>query len=330
MSIAVLPAPPAALDRAEGAGECAAIETQYLPGEPLDLAATLAPLVRIRSDPTTRDESAAGVYWRVTSTPDGPATMRIRQIAGGAHIVAFGPGAERAIAAAPELLGRGDDWSQLRIEGPAWLVETRRRNPGLRLCRSGAVFEVLAHAILEQKVTGLEAHTAWARLHRRYADAAPGPAGTVPAGLLAPLSAAQWRAIPAWEWQRAGVDRARRQALLAAAAVASALERTLQLGRGDEEITRRLRAVPGVGVWTAAETTQRAHGDPDAPSFGDYHLAHEVGYAFDGRRGDDERMRELLEPWRGQRQRIVRLIGLAARREPRRGPRMTLPEHRRG
>jgi hypothetical protein len=39
-------------------------------------------------------------------------------------------------------------------------------------------------------------------------------------------------------------------------------------------------------------------------------------------------MLELLEPWRGHRQRVIRLIGLSGAREPRRGPRLAPEDHR--
>jgi hypothetical protein len=44
---------------------------------------------------------------------------------------------------------------------------------------------------------------------------------------------------------------------------------------------------------------------------------------FTGRpRGDDDEMCELLEPWAGQRQRVVRLIELSGVHAPRFGPRL--------
>ncbi|MDQ1531086.1 MAG: hypothetical protein QOE37_1191, partial [Microbacteriaceae bacterium] len=91
----------------------------------------------------------------------------------------------------------------------------------------------------------------------------------------------------------------------------------------------RLRAVPGVGLWTYAEVAQRALGDADAVSVGDYHLAAAVGWALVGRPVDDDGMLELLEPWRGHRQRVVRLIYRSGVRTPRRGPRITIEDHRR-
>ena len=90
----------------------------------------------------------------------------------------------------------------------------------------------------------------------------------------------------------------------------------------------KLRSLPGVGVWTAAETTQRSHGDPDSPSVGDFHLPALVGWALIGKPVDDDGMLELLEPWAGHRQRIMRLIGVSGFRKPAFGPRMTIQDHR--
>ena len=56
-------------------------------------------------------------------------------------------------------------------------------------------------------------------------------------------------------------------------------------GRG----RRRLRSIPGIGAWTCAEVRQRSLGDPDAVSFGDYHVAKDVGWALTGTPFDDDR-----------------------------------------
>jgi 3-methyladenine DNA glycosylase/8-oxoguanine DNA glycosylase len=112
------------------------------------------------------------------------------------------------------------------------------------------------------------------------------------------------------------------------AEVAASLERTLALGRGGVEVSQKLRSIHGVGVWTAAETTQRSHGDPDSPSVGDYHLPALVGYALLGKPVDDDGMLELLEPYAGHRQRVMRLIEASGVRKPMRGPRMTIQDHR--
>ena len=88
---------------------------------------------------------------------------------------------------------------------------------------------------------------------------------------------------------------------------------------------QRLLAFPGVGPWTAAKVAMVALGDADAVPVGDYHLPHSIGYALEGTvRSTDERMLELLEPYRGHRARVVRLITSAGIAAPRFGPRKPL------
>jgi hypothetical protein len=72
-----------------------------------------------------------------------------------------------------------------------------------------------------------------------------------------------------------------------------------------------------------AETLRSATGDPDALSLGDFHTPHLVSWALAGEaRGDDARMLELLEPYRGQRARLVRVLELSGLMAPRFGPRL--------
>ena len=106
---------------------------------------------------------------------------------------------------------------------------------------------------------------------------------------------------------------------------AEALERVA--GLPGEEADRRLRSLPGIGVWTSAEVRQRALGDPDAVSFGDYHVAKDVGWALTGEEFDDAALASYLEPWRGQRGRVPFLCLAAGHRRPRRGPRMSPRTH---
>ena len=302
------------------------VTTVYAPAEPIELIATVRVLRRGAGDPTFRREPDRPIVWRTVRTPIGAATLRLAQHTDGAvHAYAWGDGAEWAIDGVPELLGEGDDWTGLDVSEVPLLAETLRRHPGLRLTRCRQVFEMLVGAILEQKVATVDANRAWAWLIRRHGGPAPGPA---PDGMRVAPSASGWRRIPSWDWHRAGVDPKRSGAVMAASRVAPGLERTLGLGRGGAEIAQRLRGVPGVGIWTAAETSQRAHGDPDAPSFGDLHLPGIVGTALIGSTVDDAGMLDLLEPWRGHRQRVVRLVGASGVSVPRRVQRLTPQDHR--
>ncbi|MPZ67148.1 MAG: DNA-3-methyladenine glycosylase 2 family protein [Pseudonocardiaceae bacterium] len=297
-------------------------ERSWRPGFPLDMRAVLAPLRRGRGDPalTVDDE---GSVWRAGTTPDGPATIALRRADDGTvHAGCWGPGAAWTLDGLPALLGAADDDSGFVAHHPL-LARARRRMPGLRLGSSRRVWDVLVPAVLEQKVTGIEARRSWRELCYRFGTPAPGPA---PQRLRVPPTPAAVRAIPDWEWHRAGVDRSRRRALLAAASVAHRLERAVELG--GEPGRTLLRKIPGIGVWTAAEIAQRAWGDPDAVSIGDFHIPSMVGWALLGRTLDDGGMLEVLEPYAPQRHRAVRYVEASGVRRPRFGPRYAPRDYR--
>ncbi|MGL4338811.1 MAG: DNA-3-methyladenine glycosylase family protein [Rhodoglobus sp.] len=299
------------------------LRSTYAPAQPVDLLHTLRPLSRGPFDPTLRVEPSG--YWRTLRTPLGAATLHLAQRRHGIEATAWGPGAHWALDGVPELLGHGDDGGDLDVSGSAFLAEARRRNPGLRLLRTRQVVEMLLPAILEQKVTSKEAWRSWRTLIGKFGEVAPGPA---PEGMLVFPAPETWRRVPSWEWHRAGVGPERSATILRVTAVAASLERTLEHGRDGQAASKKLHSIAGIGVWTAAETTQRAHGDADSPSIGDYHLPALVGWALVGAPVDDDGMLELLSPWAGQRQRVVRLIEASGFAKPRFGPRMTVQDHR--
>lgn len=301
-----------------------ALHNTWTPADPVDPAQVLWPLRRGGHDPTLRFEP--GGIWRTSLTPHGPVTLHLALDARPAiGSRAWGPGAEWATAQLPELLGAGDDWSTLDTSGHPVLHRSRRAHPGLRIPRTTMVFESLVPAVLEQRVVGADARRSWRDLVSRFGSQPPGPA---PAGMRVPPSAPEWGRIPPWEWHRANVDPGRAATIGRAAKVADGLQRTVEQGLGGPAATAALRTVPGIGVWTAAEVAQRAHGDPDTVSVGDYHLPALVGLALIGRPVDDDGMLELLEPWRGHRQRVMRLIESSGVRKPRFGHRAPRVDHR--
>jgi len=264
--------------------------------------------------------------WRTGNTPEGPATVHLSATGGAVTCRGWGAGAEWAVEQVPELLGADDDWSGLDATGHPLLARTRRTTPGMRVPRTAVVFDVLVPAVLEQRVVGADARRSWLQLVTKFGLPAPGPA---PAGMRVPPRPEEWAAIPSWEWHLAGVDPGRARTVQNAARVAEGLQRTVFRGRGGPQVVSALRSVPGIGVWTAAEIVQRAHGDPDTVSVGDYHLPALVGWALSGGPVDDEGMLELLEPWSGHRHRVVRLIESSGFRKPRFGPRTPRVDHRR-
>lgn len=281
-----------------------------------DVVLTLQPLRRGAGDPAHR--LVDGVLWRCSRTPDGPATLALRPGAGTVRALAYGPGAAWLIDRLPVLLGLDQDWGGLDVSAVPRLHETLRRHPGLRLASTGLVLESLVPAILEQKVTGTEAKASWRALLHRFGTPAPWPA---PAAMRVAPTSAQLLDVPTWGWHRLGVDHSRMRAIRAAATVAERLEGFA--GLTPETARQKLQLVPGVGEWTAAETTVRALGDADAVSVGDYHLPHMVVHTLTGRpRGSDAEMLELLAPWAGRRARVMRLIELGGVMAPRFGPRL--------
>lgn len=287
------------------------VRTLVLEG-PLDLRRTLGPHLRGSGDPTMR--LAAGRAIRAIRTADGPATIEIAQGSTGIRVEAWGPGADRALAAAPALLGLDDDRSSFVPDHPL-IRQLDREHRGLRIGRTGAVFEALLPAILEQKVTGTEAWRGLRGIVRRWGEPAPGPHAL----WLLPRPEVLV-GVPYEAFHPLGVERRRADLVRRVADRAARLEAIVELPLA--EAYRRLRSVPGIGPWTAAEVAIRALGDADAVSVGDFHLPNLVSWALAGeRRGTDERMLELLEPWRGQRGRVIRLLEASGLRPPARGPR---------
>ncbi len=279
---------------------------------------------RGRGDPTMT--VANGVLWRAARTPAGVATVALREVSRGTiRIAAWGPGREWAVDQVPALVGARDDPAGFDPAGHPLLVDTHRRNPGLRLGRTDLTFDALVQSIMEQKVTAIQAFDAWRRVVTWHGERAPGP---TPRPLFAPPTAEGWRRVPSWVWHRAGLEPPQARTIVDAARRADSIVRALAAVGSGPDRDRVLMSLRGVGVWTAAETRIRAFGDPDAVSVGDFHLAHEVGYALTGRRVDDDGMIELLSPWAGHRQRVIALIAASGVREPRRAPRLHPEDHR--
>jgi 3-methyladenine DNA glycosylase/8-oxoguanine DNA glycosylase len=289
----------------------------------LDLRRTLGIHRRGTGDPAMRVE-VSGSTWRATRTPDGPVTLLVEHREGMVRARAWGPGADRALAGLEGLLGLDDDPSVLVPRHRAVEAAVRRAR-GLRIGRTGAVLEALVPAILEQKITGDEARRTYRALIARYGEDAPGGFGLrlQPApDLLA--------ALPYHAFHPLGLERRRAELVRAVCREAARLERLGETaaGPGAGEPARAaayaaLQAFPGIGPWTAAEVGMRAFGDPDAVSVGDAHIPNMVAWALAGEaRATDERMLELLEPYRGQRGRVIRLLELAGFEAPRYGPRV--------
>lgn len=270
---------------------------------PLDLRLTLGPTRIGRGDPSThlRTDEAT----RASHTPVGPVALHLHVTGGELVARAWGPGADWALDQVPALVG-SDDEPHIPTRN-ALVADLVQRTPGLRLGRTDRVLEALVPAVCAQQVSGFEAKRAHRQIVQAYGEPAPGPAEL---GLTLPPDARTLASASHQDLHLIGLERARADVIRRAAARASTVESLIDLEHVEAEL--RLRALAGVSVWTAAIVRQVAMGDPDAVPVGDPALPHIVAWAFTGeRRGNDALMLDLLEPFRGQRARVLRLLKAA-------------------
>ncbi|MGH2756082.1 MAG: DNA-3-methyladenine glycosylase family protein [Actinomycetota bacterium] len=282
----------------------------------VDVRLTCRELSHGGGDPTIT--FGPGGVTRSTTTPEGPATIQLINVDRTTVTArAWGAGGDWALAHAPELVGAGDHPEDFRPAHPG-LRYLQRRMSGMRFTRSLAVVEALVPTILEQKVTSGEAHHSYRRLVMRYGEPAPGPFG-----LRLPPAPGVLSRLPYEEFHPLGIERRRAETIRSVCSRATPLEQISTMAPRDA--LARLTAMPGIGLWSAANVMQLATGDADAVLVGDFHLPHAVAWFLAGEaRASDERMLELLEPYRGQRARAIRLIAYSGRRAPKFGPRNRL------
>lgn len=283
-----------------------------------DLRQLLGGLRHGTHDPTIRVGRTTAM--RAARTPEGPAGALMETDGRDVTVSAWGRGASWMLETAPQLLGASDDVAGFEPRDPV-VARLNHRFPHLRIGRSGLVTETLIPTIIEQKVTGVSARRSYRALIARYGEDAPGPLG-----LRLQPEPSILASLPYYELHPLNVERRRAQTLTAACRHCAALERVASMN--GPEADRRLRALPGLGVWTAAVVRSVALGDPDAVEVGDCHIPSRVAWALAGQaRGSDQRMLELLEPYRGHRGRVVRLIEAAGLGPPRFGPRMYVADY---
>ncbi len=303
-------------------------ELDWQPDFEVDVRLTLSVLSVGARDPCQRI-TPDGSVWRASLMDTGAATLRVRSLGENrVRASAWGPGADEAIGRLPELLGANDDPKSFR-PGVPLLREAARRLRGLRIPCSGRLLEALIPAVLHQKISGRDASESWSWLVRRHGEPAPGP---LPFPMWLPPSPKAWLAVPQWDWRRAGVEPSAVTTIRLAASRAGSLERIAATSGADHPATyRALTSLAGIGPWTCAEVGHRALGDADALSVGDYNLPALTSFALAGRQLCDTEVEAFYEPWRPHRYRVTRLLELTPSAwPPRRGPRMSRPEHRHG
>jgi 3-methyladenine DNA glycosylase/8-oxoguanine DNA glycosylase len=275
----------------------------------------------------------AGLLRRAEPGPCGPLIFEATQRDEHVELSIWGPAStpsparEQALEAARAWVGWHDDIPDLVAitAGHTALQQAAQQIGAVRLSRLPRVGEAVGRAVLSQLVQGFEADRSIAQL----AAATGQPASRDLWCWPTPTALGH---TPAHAMRRCGISLRCATALHASALDDPQLERV----RTDfAKLDRRLRAIPGIGVWTSAQT-RLALGDPDAVSVGDYNLPGMVCTALAGPGAgppSDELMLELLEPYHGQRGRVIILVVAAVIRQllpraRRRAPRAAPSAHR--
>ncbi len=287
------------------------MERRWPVAGPLDLIHTLGmALPRTRSLLKVSATSASYSLWVLS----GAATIELELENGEVSATALGPGAEEALEAVPTTLGLDDDLDSFQ-PGAGLMRDLYRSNPGFRLGATGRVFDTILPTVLGQRVTTDEAGRNYEQLVRSVGEQAPGNLGL----RLPPLPEAVLQ-LSSTDFHLLGIEEARARVVREVAGRANRLEEIMAMDRENAE--RRLLAVRGVGAWTAAQVMGAAWGDRDAIPVGDFHLPNTVAWALAREpRATDERMLELLEPYRPQRRRALLLVKMSGIHAPRYGPR---------
>ena len=290
-----------------------------------DIGTTLGWYRHGRTDPTTwidrtgRGDRSAGRFVRATWTPDGAATLLIHWRPDTAPSAeAWGPGRDWMLARVPRMIGDLDVGApHLETDSHPVVAATCRANARVRYGASGTIYHELLPTVIEQRITSREAKSQWTQLCRALGDPAPGPF----ARLLLPPAPEVLRRQPGWWFHPLGIERKRAEPLIEIARHASKMW-DWAASRHPAEVARMLRLIPGIGVWTTGCVLGPALGDPDAVPVGDYHVKNVIAWNLAGEpRATDERMLDLLEPYAGQRGRVVRAVLAHGARAPKYGPR---------
>ncbi|MCU1393292.1 MAG: hypothetical protein JWM34_1720 [Ilumatobacteraceae bacterium] len=286
------------------------------------LTSTLGAFRTGHLDPTTRMSNHD--FWRATITPWGAATLHLSWSGSQLSAETWGPGGDWMLERVPAMVGAHDPGFVCPDDADPAVRLAHRNHPGMRIGASGTLYHELLPVIIAQRITGGEATRQWHQLARRLGEPAPGPDPS----LLLPPSPEALLGKPAWWFHPLGIEAKRAEALRTVA------RHAVRIGEWAElppvQAAEKLGLLHGIGGWTIGAALGPSHGDPDSVPVGDYHLPNMVAWALAREpRGTDARMLELLQPYLGQRGRVITLLGRDGNSAPKFGPRQRIqPMHR--
>jgi AraC family transcriptional regulator of adaptative response / DNA-3-methyladenine glycosylase II len=180
------------------------------------------------------------------------------------------------------------------------------RRPGLRVPGAFDGFEVAVRAILGQQVTVAAARTVAGRFAHAFGDAIETPFAALTTVFP---TAARVADTPVGLIARLGMPTARARTIVALARRVADGDLVLMPNADIEATLERLRALPGVGEWTAQYITMRALAWPDAFLHTDLGVINALGEK------DARRVLEAGEAWRPWRAYAVMYLWNSTRQE---------------
>jgi 3-methyladenine DNA glycosylase/8-oxoguanine DNA glycosylase len=253
-----------------------------------------------RYDPTT--DLSESIFRKAFHYRGQAAAVEIVRAGGELEVRAYGCDAEALVEETAAGLRQDDGYLDFKTADTG-VQRLHRMLPGLRVIRVPWLYDMTCSAILQQRIRTVDAMRDWRRITQRWGSDAP-------LGLRAFPAAEVLAAVPQFELERMGVDAKRAKTLLRFAKELRFV--SLRPAMDFAQLRQTLLRVSGIGPWTAETVMGYGAGDTDAAIPGDLHLPRVVCYALAGEmQGTDERMMELLEPFRGHRFRIIRLLSAA-------------------
>jgi AraC family transcriptional regulator of adaptative response / DNA-3-methyladenine glycosylase II len=177
----------------------------------------------------------------------------------------------------PAVLGRSKDLTDLSCHPSdiaAVLGPLAARNPGLRVPGAFDGFETAVRAVLGQQITVAAARTLAGRFAAAFGDAIETPFAALAAVFPAPHRIAD---VHPSHISKHGVTAARARSIVALARGVADGQLILSPSANVEETIEALRALPGIGEWTAQYIAMRALAWPDAYPHTDFGVMKALG-----------------------------------------------------
>jgi len=182
-----------------------------------------------------------------------------------------------------------------RLARDALLRRALARRAGLRVFGAWCGFELAVRAILGQQITVKGATSLAGRIASQLGDPLATPTGSIVRTFPRP------HVLASSDLSRFGIPAARARAIERLAAEVASGALALDGSAPPEESLASLRAIPGIGEWTAAYVAMRALGEPDAFPSGDLGLRRALTARAAKRMPSAREVEARAEAWRPYR-----------------------------